>query len=207
LGGRKVRVGPVTDAAGAKGEPTLPRDHLTAMVTPSGVSPRFVTVSACIDPDRGEDLDRGQYVGALLVDAPARSGVGRSSVALSVSVHDNHAGLALLAVLIGVLAGLVIRSAGDMRKMGGQTDRERVRTYIYSLSFLVMVTGGLLGGAGAYLTIYANDANATTDTGSLIALAGAAFTATIAAKTLTDIGTPSEKEIQAGAVDGRRESI
>jgi hypothetical protein len=202
MNARAIRVGTLTDASATKGEPTILEKHLIATVKPSSVGHRFVTVRACVDPDKPEELDRGQYAGALVVQSPQASGVKRSSIALAVSVHDNHPGIALFAVLIGVMAGLVIRSAGDLRKIGEDVHRDHVKAYVYSLSFLVMVAGGLLGGATAYLTIYANDFNATTDTGSLIAMAGAAFTATIAAKTLTDLGSPTPREQTLGI--GRR---
>ena len=192
---RAIRVGALTDLADDNGDGTVSADHLMATVSPSSVGHRFVTVRVCVDPDNPHELGRGQYAGSLVVQGPQGSRVRPSSIAIAVSVHDNHHGLALFAVLIGVFAGLVIRSIGDLRKMTGPTTRERVKTYVYSLAFLVMVVAGLLAGVAAYLTIFANDFNATTETDALIALAGAAFTESIAAKTLTDIpaGSP-EKE-------------
>lgn len=107
----------------------------------------------------------------------------------------------MLAAFFGVLAGSVIRAAADLRQAPGRPAAEAPDpwVYVFSLRFLVMIALGLLGGATVYERLYANEPAADLELFStLLPLAGAAFAATLAAKSLADFTPPTEKERKAG---------
>jgi hypothetical protein len=170
----------------------------SAVVAPSELGRRLVEVSACVDAERPPGAKAGTYVGALLVTAPTARGVQTTSIPVSVTVRDDRKWLAMTFALIGLLCGLVIRSWADLQQAPGKAGATRTSAYVYSLRFLVMVVGGLLGGIGAYSELYGDQATTDLTTSTLLTLAIAAFTATLAAKSLADLVPPTTGERAAG---------
>lgn len=195
------RFGAPSDLSDSDSGKTLSRARLRGDVGPIGVDPRQVRLTVCIDPALPNELSAGTYTGAVLINAPTVAGVRPASLPVTVTVQDDRKIIAMLACLVGVIAGAVIRSMADIQQAPGKPDGsppERM-AYFYSLRFLVMIALGLLGGATAYSGLFANESDASVDVFSiLLPLAAASFTATLAAKSLADLTQPSQQERTAG---------
>jgi len=166
-----------------------------------------VRLSLCVDPaPPGRDrLDPGTYTGVVAVGPPSARPQQLAAVPVTVTIADGRKLIGMLAVLIGVIAGIVVRASADLAQAPGAHDDdelgepERVRLYFFSLRFLVMLAGGLLAGVLVYGPLYGDDPAATADLiDTLIPLAAAAFTATLAAKSIADLRSPTGDERASG---------
>ena len=187
----------------------LPAGTIKGKVGSISVLRAGIRLSVCIDPEPvGEPrIDPGTYTGAVAMGTRAESAQALTSIPVTVSIADDRDLIAMAAVLIGVIAGLIVRAAGDMsqatgRRLEGHDPDEKVpllppdpRDYLFSLRFLVMLAGGLIGGILVYGPLFADAPDATVDLfDSLVPLGAAAFTATLAAKSLADLKGPTLTE-------------
>ncbi len=191
-----------------------------------------VRLYLCVDPQpEGNDrLKPGTYTGSVLFGARTDRAPHLAPVPVTVTVRDSRNWLALIAVLVGVSVGIVIRAAADIsaapgkqpdddengaqqdppagdpnRHDPGAGEKEVTNVppnpydYVFSLRFLAMLVGGLAGGLFVYGPLFADDPSASVDLfDSLIPLTVAAFTATLAAKSIADLPPPSLDERKKG---------
>jgi hypothetical protein len=187
----------------------LPMGTIKGKIGSLAVLRAGIRLSVCIDPEPpGEPrINPGTYTGAVAIGTRAERAQALTPVPVTVSVADDRDLIALAAVFIGVIAGIIVRAAGDLsqatgRALDDQPADEKApilppdpKDYFFSLRFLVMVAGGLIGGLLVYGPLFADDPDATVDVfESLIPLAAAAFTATLAAKSIADLKGPTLRE-------------
>ena len=197
----------------------LPLGTINAKLASVPVLDKAVRLSVCIDPvaENGDRLEAGTYSGAVAFGLHTARPQVLGSVPVELTVRDDHKLVVMAAILIGVIAGIVVRASGDIAqatgKPAGQDDATTIKTitvdeslvppapqdYFFSLRFLVMLAGGLVGGLLVYGPLYADKPDATIDLfDSLIPLTAAAFTATLAAKSLADLRSPTLDERKKG---------
>jgi hypothetical protein len=156
----------------------------------------------CIDPAlAGERLDPGSYTGTVAIGASATRTQNLAPVPITITIADDRKIIAMIAILVGIVAGIVVRASGDLAQAPGTSADQppSAKDYFLSLRFLVMIAGGLLAGVLVYGPLYADDPSADLGSvGLLIPLAAASFTATLAAKSIADLRSPTKAERQQG---------
>ena len=194
LGGltaRDVRVVPVDDIADATGEHALPIAHgqlRTRAMAASGTR-SFVELAVCFDPARPAAIRPGSYTGGLMVLAGRAAPV---AIGLTITARDDRVWPAILAALIGLLAGIFVRIGAD-RRWGPIIIDAR---YVLNFRFWVMVGGGVAAAVYSYLTIYQADPVFDGSVTSLWKLTAQTFAGTLASKAVTDLIGPTAREIR-----------
>lgn len=200
---KTLRYGFIVDLIDDETNEAIPAQAIAGRVRPVSIAKRAVSFRLCIDPtpEAHPEIGDGTYTGTVKVGRPAMKPDQVASVPITVTISDGRRIIAMLAVLIGVIVGLVVRATGDLTQAPGTTAGSAPMTveYVYSLRFLVTLAGGLLAGALVYGPVFADKADGTIGLfDSLLPLAAAAFTATLAAKSLADLRSPTQGERVAG---------
>ena len=81
-----------------------------------------VRLSVCIDPEPADEprINPGSYEGSVSVGTHGAPRRALTSIPITVTVGDDQDWIAMAAVLIGVIAGLVVRAAGDLAQATGR---------------------------------------------------------------------------------------
>lgn len=206
-------LGDITDAETGK---DLPFGTIKGRVTSPPVLKRTVRLGLCVDPAPEDDsrLAAGNYAGTVVFGKETAQPKRLAALPVTVTVRDDRNWLAMVAVLVGVFVGILVRAAadisaapgkpaddeeGDDGKKGGAHVPPDPYTYLFSARFLAMLVGGLAGGMFVYGPLFADSPSATVDLfDSLIPLTLAAFTATLAAKSIADLPPPTLGEREKG---------
>lgn len=187
---RDVRVAAINDLA----DPTTGRimqtanGQLQAVVRPNAASSRHADVIVCLDPLVPAEMLPGTYAGTVLVSA--RRATAPVPIGLTITARDDRWWLAVLAALLGLVAGTFVRIGADKRWGPVVVDLEYVRNF----RFWVMIGGGVAAAVYSYLTIYANDPVFDASAGNLWRITLETFAGTLASKAATDLIPPTEKE-------------
>jgi fructose-specific phosphotransferase system IIC component len=151
-------------------------------------------VRVCYDPGANHEPAPGRYIGSLWVSAPGAAAV---PLTLEFTFRDNGLVGVFLALLLGILAGVVVQAIAAYQQAPKETRPKKLGPYLINFRTLLIVGAGIVAGATAYGRIESDPTwNSTVPT--LLALAGATFGATLAAKTATDLKGPTEKEKTSG---------
>lgn len=188
---RDVRVVSVNDLTDATGDHALPiaRRQLLARTVAARATGRLVHVSLCFDPERPVAMRPGSYTGGFMVIA------GRSApipIGITITARDDRTWPAVLAALLGLLAGIFVRIGADRRWGPIVIDA----TYVFNFRFWVMLGGGTSAAVYSYLTIYQADSVFDGSATSLWKLTAQTFAGTLASKAVTDLIGPTAKEIR-----------
>lgn len=188
---RDVRAAIVNDFKTANGDGVMPiaERQLTARVAPVGASRRLVQVYVCYDPARPSEISPGSYTGGLIVLAGRASPV---PLGLTITARDSRIWAGVLAAVLGLIAGILVRIGADRRWGPVEIDR----AYLFNFRFWVMVGGGVTAAVYSYLTIFADDPVFDGSMSSLWQLTAQTFAGTLASKAVTDLIGPTGKEIE-----------
>jgi hypothetical protein len=169
---------PFGDVTRDAGRP-LPRRQVRGYVVGTDVG-RVVTVAICVNPALPTEIRPGAYTGTALVGAGERA----TALSFEITAQDDRNERVILATVLGVLAGLVVKLFADFRD---PLLPNRTLVNLISPRTLVAVGAGVVTGVYSYLTIYADDPVFLADFGSLWRVTAEAFAGTLAAKALTDL--------------------
>jgi hypothetical protein len=212
-------LGPLTDAESGD---LIPVRRLDGSFQSSRVVKGGLNLRLCVDvatggetrqPKKGKAINLGKevspgtYEGTVFIGRPSADIGSLATMDVAVIASSTDDWLAMAAVLLGVLVGLAVRIATDLPRTRGEKpdDSASVSAYVLNFRFLFMFAGGLIAGILVYGPLFADKAAATTDlVDALVPLAVAAFTATIAAKSLADLPPLSDEEIEAGLGPGSK---
>ncbi|MDO8185426.1 hypothetical protein Q5424_09730 [Conexibacter sp. JD483] len=186
-----VRAIAVNDFLTADGERTMPigQRQLVTWVEPLATDPALVQVVVCYDPRQPTAIDAGTYSGGLMVLAGAAAPV---PLGLTISARDTSPVPAVLAALLGLVAGIFVRIGADRRWGPIEVDW----TYVLNFRFWVMIGGGVAAAVYSYLTLYAADPVFDVSVASLWQLSAQTFAGTLASKAATDLIGPTGREIK-----------
>jgi len=185
-----VRVSTVNDIV--DGNKTLPIGHqqLTYRAYDNPTT-GLVNVRVCYDPGGYREPDAGRYVGALLVTAP---GAKAAPLAVEFTLRDNETGAAIIALLIGILAGTAVQAIATFQQTPKKERPSKAWAYIFNFRSAASIGTGVVAAIGAYGKFVEGNSVWEATGPSLLSLAGATFGATLAAKTFVDLKGPTEKE-------------
>jgi hypothetical protein len=192
-----IHIGTINDIVNetTKDALVIRQQQLTFRANPNRADARLVNVRVCYDAGGPREPDAGRYQGTLLVSA---AGLQPSPLSLAITVRDDAWWKPILALIFGLLVGIVARAIGDLQQ-APTTIGKSFWQYLFRLRILVALGFGVAAGIGAYIRLV--EGNETFD-GSFSAvwpLVGATFGATVAGKTITDIlKSPSDEDRDKG---------
>lgn len=185
-----VRVSTVNDIP--NGNDPLPTGHeqLTFRAGVSRVS-GLVNVHVCYDPGAVNQPNAGRYAGVLLVTAP---GARATPLAVEFTFRDDQWLGAVMALLIGILAGVAVQAIATYQQAPKLTRPKKVWPYLLNFRTLLSLAAGVVAAVATYGKVVEGDPTWNSAGPTLLVLAGATFSATLAAKTAIDLKAPTEKE-------------
>jgi len=189
-----VRVSTVNDIV--NGNKPLPIGH-EQLTYRAGANPTtgLVNVRVCYDPGGYHQPDPGRYVGALLVTAPGAKAV---PLAVEFTFRDDETAGVIIALLVGILAGTIVQAIAAFQQAPAASRPSGIRPYIVNFRSLASIGAGVVAAIGTYGKVVEGDPIWNASAPTLLALAGATFGATLAAKTFIDLKGPTAKEKDAG---------
>lgn len=194
IDGHTVRVAPVNDFV--SGNTPLPRGP-QQLTYRAGVDPTtgLVNVRVCYDPGSGKEPAAGRYVGAMMVSAP---GVAAIPLTVEFTVRDNDLAGAVIALILGILVGLVVQAIAIYQQAPKDSRPPGWRPYLINLRTLFSAGAGVVAAIATYSKAIDGDPTWNASVATLFALASASFFGTLAAKTAADLKGPTKKEKSKG---------
>jgi hypothetical protein len=190
----KVRVYTVNDIIAGNDPLPIGHQQLTYRAGANATG-ELVNVRVCYDPGATNEPEPGRYVGALLVSAP-----GAKTVPLGIefTFRDDNLPAAVIALVIGVLAGVILQAAA-IRQQAPQDRRPKgIKAYIFNFRIMIAIGGGAVGALTAYSKLVSENPTWDCSDVSLLALASAAFGATVVTKSALDLKGPTASEKSSG---------
>jgi hypothetical protein len=185
-----VRVSTVNDIVRNNDPLPIANGQLTYRAGKSS-STGLVNVRVCYDPGGPHEPAAGRYVGALLVSAP---GAKATPLSLELTFRDDQVWKAIVALVVGILAGAVVQAIAMFQQAPQQRRPSSPWPYIFNFRTLISVGTGVVAALSAYGKLVEGDPTWDGTGTALLALAGATFGATLAAKTAVDLKGPTSKE-------------
>jgi hypothetical protein len=158
-------------------------------------STELINVRVCYDPGGAREPGPGRYLGALLVSAP---GAKATPLSLELTFRDDQIWKALVALLVGILAGAAVQAFAIFQQAPRGRRPRRIRPYILNFRALFAVSAGIVAAFTAYDKLVAGDPTWDASGSALVALAAATFGATMTTKTALDVIGPTGKERSKG---------
>lgn len=185
-----VRVSTVNDIVRGNDPLPIANGQLTYRAGKNS-STGLVNVRVCYDPGGPREPAPGRYVGALLVSAP---GAKATPLSLELTFRDDQVWKAIVALVLGILAGAGVQAIA-MFQQAPQDRRPRSPwPYIFNFRTVIAVGTGVVAAFTTYGKLVEGDPTWDSTMTALVALAGATFGATLAAKTAVDLKGPTSKE-------------
>ncbi len=185
-----VRVSTVNDIP--NGNDPLPTGHeqLTFRAGVSRVA-GLVNVHVCYDPGAVNQPNAGRYAGVLLVSAP---GARAAPLSVEFTFRDDQWLGAVMALLVGILAGVAVQAIATFQQAPKRTRPKKVWPYLFNFRTLLSAAAGAVTAIATYGKVVEGDPTWNSAGPTLLVLAGATFSATLAAKTAIDLKGPTDKE-------------
>lgn len=187
---RSVRVSTVNDILNGNDPLPIANQQLTYR---AGVSPvtELVNVRVCYDPGAVHKPGAGRYVGVLLVSAP---GAKAAPLTVEFTFRDDQWLGAVVALIAGILAGVAVQAIAAFQQAPKGTRPKSIWPYLISFRTLLSVAAGVVAAIATYGKVVEGDPTWNSAGPTLLVLAGATFSATLAAKTAIDLKGPTDKE-------------
>ncbi len=189
-----IRVTPLSDILSEDHSLPTSEEQLTMRV---GVDPitHWAKVRVCYDPGAKREPAPGRYVGTLTVISPEAKPV---ALGVEFTFRDRSWVGAAFALLLGILAGIAVQAIASYQQAPKETRPRTVRPYVVNFRTLLSIGAGVVTAIATYGRVVEADPTWNSTGPTLLALAGATFSATLAAKTAVDLKGPTEKERDKG---------